>query len=116
MQVARSGRLPRSASALERAGKQPPAVLSLWARAKAIPGEARLALNRLPTRCSSHYYLDRVPGCNRQLDEFVAMQVPTVTFHIGLLDVITTFGDKYRYSPGSAAADSLRNSFWVDSD
>ena len=47
----RSGRLPIFASALERAGKRPPAVLRLWARAKAIPGEARLALNRFPTRC-----------------------------------------------------------------
>ncbi len=43
-----------------RAGKRPPAVLRLWARAKAIPGEARLALNRFPTRCSRNYYLDRV--------------------------------------------------------
>ncbi len=56
----RSGRLPLLASALERAGKQPPAVLRLWARAKAIPSEARLALNRLPTRYIRHYYLDRV--------------------------------------------------------
>ena len=43
-----------------RAGKRSPAVLRLWARAKAIPGEARLALNRFPTRCIHHYYLDRV--------------------------------------------------------
>ncbi len=56
----RSGRLPLAASALERAGKRPPAVLRLWARAKAIPGEARLALNRFPTRCIRNYYLDRV--------------------------------------------------------
>ena len=56
----RSGRLPLVASALERAGKRPPAMLRLWARAKAIPGEARLALNRLPTRCIRSYYLDRV--------------------------------------------------------
>ncbi len=45
-----------------RAGKRSPAVLRLWARAKAIPGEARLAFNRLPTRCIRHYYLDRVLG------------------------------------------------------
>ncbi len=50
------------ASALERAGKRSPAVLRLWARAKAIPGEARLALNRFPTRCIRNYYLDRVLG------------------------------------------------------
>ena len=56
----RSGRLPSVASALERAGKRPPAVLRLWARAKAIPGEARLALNRFPTRCICDYYLYRV--------------------------------------------------------
>ncbi len=56
----RSGRLPLLASALERAGKQPPAVLRLWARAKAIPSEARLPLNRLPTRCIRHYYLNSV--------------------------------------------------------
>ncbi len=56
----RSGRLPLAASALERAGTRPPAVLRLWARAKAIPGEARLALNRFPTRCIRSYYLDRV--------------------------------------------------------
>ncbi len=43
-----------------RAGKRPPAVLRLLARAKAIPGEARLALNRFPTRCIRNYYLDRV--------------------------------------------------------
>ncbi len=43
-----------------RAGKRSPAVLRLWARAKAIPCEARLALNRFPTRCIRHYYLDRV--------------------------------------------------------
>ncbi len=55
-----SGRLPLIASALERAGKRPPAVLRLWARAKAIPGEARLAFNRLPARCIRDYYLDRV--------------------------------------------------------
>ncbi len=57
----RSGRLPLVAGALERAGKRPPAVLRLLARAKAIPGEARLAFNRFPARCSRHYYLDRVP-------------------------------------------------------
>ncbi len=45
-----------------RAGKRPPAVLRLWARAKAIPGEARLALNRFPTRCIRNYYLDGVLG------------------------------------------------------
>ncbi len=56
----RSGRLPLVASALERVGKRPPAVLRLWARAKAIPGEARLALNRFPTRCIRNYYLDGV--------------------------------------------------------
>ncbi len=56
----RSGRLPLVASALERAGKRSSAVLRLWARAKAIPGEARLALNRFPTRCIRNYYLDRV--------------------------------------------------------
>ncbi len=56
----RSGRLPLAASALERAKKWRPAALRLWARAKAIPGEARLALNRLPTRCSRNNYLDRV--------------------------------------------------------
>ena len=43
-----------------RAGKRSFAVLRLLARAKAIPGEARLALNRLPTRCICNYYLDRV--------------------------------------------------------
>ncbi len=43
-----------------RVGKRPPAALRLLARAKAIPGEARLALNRLPTRCIRNYYLDRV--------------------------------------------------------
>ena len=59
----RSGRLLLVASALERAGKRPPAVLRLLARAKAIPGEARLALNRFPTRCIRHYYLDRVLVC-----------------------------------------------------
>ncbi len=56
----RSGRLPLIASALERAGQRPPAALRLWARAKAIPGEARLALNRLPTRCIRNYFLDGV--------------------------------------------------------
>ena len=56
----RSGRLPLVASALERAGKRSPAVLRLLARAKAIPGEARLALNRFPTRCIRNDYLDRV--------------------------------------------------------
>ncbi len=50
-----------------RAGKRPPAVLRLWARAKAIPGEARLALNRFPTRCIRHYYLDRVLGLGRKI-------------------------------------------------
>ncbi len=45
-----------------RAGKRSPAVLRLLARAKAIPGEARLALNRFATRCSRQYYLDRVLG------------------------------------------------------
>ena len=35
-------------------------MLRLWARAKAIPGEARLALNRFPTRCLRNYYLDGV--------------------------------------------------------
>ncbi len=58
----RSGWLLLAASALERAGKRPPAVLRLLARAKAIPGEACLALNRFPTRCTRHYYLDRVLG------------------------------------------------------
>ncbi len=43
-----------------RAGKRSPAVLRLWARGKAIPGKARLALNRFPTRCIRNYYLDRV--------------------------------------------------------
>ncbi len=57
---AMSGRLPWIASALERAGKRSPAMLRLLARAKAIPGEVRLALNRFPTRCIRHYYLDRV--------------------------------------------------------
>ncbi len=56
----RSGRLPSVASALERAGKRSPAVLHLLARAKAIPGEARLAVNRFPTRCIRNYYLERV--------------------------------------------------------
>ncbi len=37
-----------------------PEVLRHWARAKAIPGEALLALDRLPTRCSRHCYLDSV--------------------------------------------------------
>ena len=55
-----SGRLPLVASALERAGRRSFAVLRLWVRAKAIPGEARLALNRFPTRCIRNYYLDRV--------------------------------------------------------
>ncbi len=58
----RSGRLLLAASALERAGKRLPAVLRLLARARAIPGAARLALNRLPTRCSRHLYLDRALG------------------------------------------------------
>ena len=58
----RSGRLPLSASALERAGKRSPAALHLLARANTIPGEARLALNRFPTRCIRNYYLDRVLG------------------------------------------------------
>ena len=44
----------------ERAGKRSSAVLRLWARAKAIPGEAHLALNRFPTRCIRNYYLERV--------------------------------------------------------
>ncbi len=61
----RSGRLPLVASALERAGKQLPAVFRLLARAKAIPGEARLALNRFPIRYSRNYYLDRVLECGR---------------------------------------------------
>ncbi len=56
----RSGRLPLDASALERAGKRPLAVLRLLARAKAIPGEARLAVNRFPTRYIHNYHLDRV--------------------------------------------------------
>ncbi len=56
----RSGRLPLVASALERAGKQLPAVLRLLARAKATPGKARLALNHFPTRCIRNYYLERV--------------------------------------------------------
>ncbi len=56
----RSERLILAASALERAGKWSFAVLRFWARAKAIPGEARLALNRFPTRCNRNYYLDRV--------------------------------------------------------
>ncbi len=43
-----------------RAGKRSSAVLRLLARAKAIPGDARLALNRFPTRCIRYYYLDRV--------------------------------------------------------
>ncbi len=43
-----------------RAGKRSPAVLRLLARAKAIPGEARRVLNRLPTRCIRNDYLDRV--------------------------------------------------------
>ena len=43
-----------------RVGKRSFAVLRLWARAIAIPGEACLALNRLPTRCICNYYLDRV--------------------------------------------------------
>ncbi len=66
----RSGRLPLVASAQERVGKRPPAVLRLWARAKAIPGEARLAFNRLPTRCIRNYYLDRV------LDQCKAIELP----------------------------------------
>ncbi len=45
-----------------RAGKRPPALLRLLARAKAIPGEARLPVNRLLTRCIRNYYLDRVLG------------------------------------------------------
>ncbi len=65
----RSGRLPLVASALERAGKRPPAVLRLWARAKAIPGEARLALNRFPTRCIRNYYLDRVLELSRMVSD-----------------------------------------------
>ena len=59
----RSGRLPWVASALERAGKRSFAALRLSARAKAIPGEARLAFNRLPTRCIRNDYLDRVIVC-----------------------------------------------------
>ncbi len=61
----RSGRLLLIASALERAGKRSSAALRLWARAKAIPGEARLALNRFPSRCVRNYCLDRVldRGC-----------------------------------------------------
>ena len=56
----RSGRLPLDASALERAGKRSFAALRLLARAKAIPSEARRALNRFPTRCIRNYHLDRV--------------------------------------------------------
>ncbi len=63
----RSGRLHWIASALERAGKRSPAVLHLLARAKAIPGEARLAVNRFPTRCIRNYYLDRVLVVYRSL-------------------------------------------------
>ncbi len=48
-----------------RAGKRPPAVLRLLARAKAIPGETRLALNRFPTGCIRDYYLDRILECRR---------------------------------------------------
>ncbi len=33
-----------------------------WARAKVIPCEARLALNRHPARCIHNYYLDKVLG------------------------------------------------------
>ncbi len=43
-----------------RAGTRSPAVLRLLARAKAIPSEARLALNRFPARCIRDYYLDGV--------------------------------------------------------
>ena len=53
----RSGRLPLVASALERAGKRPLAVLRLLARATAIPGEARLAVNRFPARRIRNNYL-----------------------------------------------------------
>ncbi len=45
-----------------RDGKRSFAALRLLARAMAIPGEARLALNRFPTRCIRNYYLDRVLG------------------------------------------------------
>ncbi len=54
-----------------RAGKRPPAVLRLWARAKAIPGEARLALNRFLARCIRNYYLERV------LAYFYRRQIPS---------------------------------------
>ena len=68
-----------------RAGKRSPAVLHLWARAKAIPGEARLALNRFPTRCIRSYYLDRVlvlyPG-NNYPAERVCQDVHTPVFHV----------------------------------
>ncbi len=56
-----------AAYALERAGKRLPAVLRLWANPKTIPGEARLALNRLPTHCSRHYYLGRVLGYTKHI-------------------------------------------------
>ncbi len=86
----------RAASALERAGKRSFAVLRLWARAKAIPGEARLALNRLPTCCTRHYYLDGVlaripddrrtnaPRVGRRGDAIVAL-VPQYDLHVSII-------------------------------
>ncbi len=55
-----------------RAGKRPSAVLRLLARAKAIPGEARLAVNRFPSRCIRHYHLEGVLGALETLPEFPA--------------------------------------------
>ncbi len=52
-----------------RAGKRSFAALRLLARAKAIPGEARLALNRVPTRCIRNYYLDGVLGPCQSIDQ-----------------------------------------------
>ncbi len=60
-----AGGCSMAASALERAGKRPPAVLRLWVRAKAIPGEARLAVNRFLTRCIRNSYLERALGRER---------------------------------------------------
>ncbi len=59
-----AGKLLLAASAQEHATKQPPAVLRLWARAKAIPGEVHLAFNRFPTRCIRHYHLERTRALN----------------------------------------------------
>ncbi len=55
-----AGGCPRLQAPWNEAGKRSSAVLRLLARAKAIPGEARLAPNRFPTRYIRNYYLDGV--------------------------------------------------------